>query len=62
MDLVLDLEVLTDRVYASTLMTNVSSGTDLAMRYFLEGDCRDENFEVILPTPHSCRHLHHEEI
>ena len=40
-DAIIDLTVSTDLVHISPSMVNISSGDNLAMRYFSEGTCRD---------------------
>lgn len=59
MDLILDAYVENeDLVGISPLITNVSSGSDLAMRYFESGNCRKENGEIDFTQTILCkRHL-----
>jgi hypothetical protein len=62
MNLYVDLEVLTPLVSVSPMMTNVSSGLDLAMRHFSRGYCKDENGKRIEGDPLTCKHLHNDYI
>lgn len=42
LNVIIDLEVSNDLVYISPQVVNISSGDNLAMRYFAQGNCRDE--------------------
>ena len=60
--MILDLEVENESVAIAPLITNVSSGSDLAMRYFRSGNCRDANNKIIDGSPLACKHLNYDSI
>jgi len=59
--LIVDMYTESDGISISTLMTNVSSGTDLAMRYFRNGNCRGKDGKLIenaeYESPLTCKHF-----